>query len=74
MSAPTIGRQGRPVRDADPERNAAYWQRIDRLVEAAPPLTASQRAAIRVAFQQPPTGRPEPAPGLGWPANRLEAS
>jgi hypothetical protein len=40
----------RPVRFADPARNAAYWARIDRIVDAAPPLTDKQRAAIRVAF------------------------
>lgn len=40
----------RPVRDSDPARNAAYWARIDRNVDAAPPLTDEQRAVIRTAF------------------------
>lgn len=40
----------RPVRDPDPKRNAAYWARIDRIVSEAPPLTAEQKAVIRVAF------------------------
>jgi hypothetical protein len=43
----------RPVRFADPARNAAYWARIDRIAAAAPPLTADQRARIRAAFFQP---------------------
>ncbi|MBJ6615530.1 hypothetical protein H4K38_21180 [Streptomyces sp. I3(2020)] len=41
---------GRPARFADPERNAAYWARITRVVDAAPPLDDTQRAAIRAAF------------------------
>lgn len=44
---------GRPVRFADPARNAAYWARIDRIVSEAPPLSAEQRAIIRSAFHQP---------------------
>ncbi|GKQ37378.1 hypothetical protein [Streptomyces sp. A012304] len=43
-------RPDRPVRFADPARNAAYWARIDRIVDAAPPLTDEQRAVIRTAF------------------------
>jgi hypothetical protein len=43
----------RPVRFADPVRNAAYWARIERIVDAAPPLEDWQRAAIRTAFHQP---------------------
>jgi len=46
-------RPARPVRFEDPARNAAYWARIDRIVDAAPPLDDSQRAAIRAAFHQP---------------------
>ncbi|MFJ5150865.1 hypothetical protein ACIQCF_04655 [Streptomyces sp. NPDC088353] len=46
-------RADRPIRFDDPARNAAYWARIDRLVDAAPPLTDTQRAAIRAAFHQP---------------------
>ncbi|MCX4578148.1 hypothetical protein OHB41_34160 [Streptomyces sp. NBC_01571] len=49
----TSGRPARPVRFEDPERNAAYWARIDRIVDAAPPLTDTQRAIIRAAFHQP---------------------
>ena len=43
----------RPIRFEDPARNAAYWERIRRIVDAAPPLDDSQRAAIRAAFHQP---------------------
>jgi hypothetical protein len=49
----TPGRPARPVRDPDPARNAAYWARIDRIVDAAPPLTDTQRAIIRTAFHAP---------------------
>jgi hypothetical protein len=49
----TLGRPARPVRFEDPERNAAYWARIDRIVDQAPPFTAEQRARIRAAFHQP---------------------
>lgn len=50
-------RPARPVRFADPARNAAYWARIDRIVDAAPPLTDEQRATIRAAFHQPKARR-----------------
>lgn len=43
----------RPVRFEDPQRNLAYWARIERIVAAAPPLTDEQRAVIRTAFHQP---------------------
>lgn len=43
----------RPVRFEDPARNAAYWDRIRHIVDAAPPLTDEQRAVIRTAFHQP---------------------
>ncbi|MFE2300814.1 hypothetical protein ACFXAW_21825 [Streptomyces sp. NPDC059445] len=46
-------RTDRPVRFEDPDRNAAYWARIDRIVAAAPPFTDDQRARIRAAFHQP---------------------
>lgn len=42
----------RPVRDADPERNAAYWARIDAIVAAAPELSTAQRIKLRGIFQQ----------------------
>lgn len=42
----------RPLRDADPKRNAAYWERIDRVVSEAPPLSDAQRAKLRVLFSQ----------------------
>ncbi|MFG3586581.1 hypothetical protein [Streptomyces sp. NPDC047990] len=45
-------RAARPVRFEDPARNAAYWARIDRIVDAAPPLTDAQRARLRGIFQQ----------------------
>lgn len=44
---------GRPVRFEDPARNAAYWARIDRIVDQAPPLADEQRAVIRTAFHRP---------------------
>ncbi|WP_371669999.1 hypothetical protein OG985_21590 [Streptomyces sp. NBC_00289] len=50
-------RADRPVRDPDPARNAAYWARIDAIVDAAPPLTDEQRAIIRTAFHQPEARR-----------------
>ncbi len=49
----TSGRPARPVRFDDPAQNAAYWARITRIVDAAPPLDDTQRAAIRAAFHQP---------------------
>jgi len=62
--APTAGdnpgrpaRANRPVRFEDPARNAAYWARIERIVDAAPPLTDEQRAIIRTAFHQPTARR-----------------
>ncbi|WP_406199206.1 hypothetical protein OG331_22925 [Streptomyces sp. NBC_01017] len=45
----------RPVRFDDPARNAAYWARVDRIADAAPPLTDDQRAIIRTAFHAPAT-------------------
>ncbi|MFE7927821.1 hypothetical protein ACFU6S_03650 [Streptomyces sp. NPDC057456] len=51
----------RPVRFADPARNAAYWARIERIVDAAPPLSNEQRAAIRAAFHQPAAAAKEAA-------------
>ncbi|MGM1079668.1 hypothetical protein ACS0VI_26015 [Streptomyces sp. H28] len=56
----TPGRPARadqPVRFDDPARNAAYWARIRRIVDQAPPLTDDQRAHIRAAFHQPETRR-----------------
>ncbi|WP_228979662.1 hypothetical protein [Streptomyces sp. DH12] len=35
-----------------PARPAGYWERIDRLVDQAPPLTDDQRARLRVIFHQ----------------------
>lgn len=56
-SAPTAGGvatpPARPVRFEDPARNAAYWERIQRCVDQAPPLTPEQRAVIRTAFSAP---------------------
>lgn len=43
---------GRPVRHPDPERNAAYWARIDANVASAPELTTAQRVRLRGIFQQ----------------------
>jgi hypothetical protein len=39
-----------PDRFSDPARNAAYWERVARIVGQAPPLTDQQRAVIRAAF------------------------
>lgn len=41
---PTLGRPARPPRPA------GYWERIERIVAQAPPLTDEQRARIRVAL------------------------
>ncbi|WP_194280615.1 hypothetical protein [Streptomyces fagopyri] len=46
-------RAARPVRFEDPKRNAAYWARIDAIVDEAPPFSDTQRAIIRAAFHQP---------------------
>ena len=46
-------RPERPVRDPDPARNAAYWARIDRIVDQAPPFPDEQKAIIRAQFHQP---------------------
>lgn len=43
----------RPVRFADPVKNQAYWDRIVACVDAAPPLTAEQKAIIRAQFHTP---------------------
>lgn len=43
----------RPVRFDDPARNAAYWARVDAIVDAAPELGDYQRAIIRAQFHQP---------------------
>ena len=45
--------ESRPVRDPDPKKNEAYWERVRRIVDQAPPLTDDQRARIRTAFHQP---------------------
>lgn len=51
-----------------PERPAGYWERIDRIVATAPPLTDTQRAIIRTAFHQPQDRRCGSAPNpLGLP-------
>ncbi|MET9583627.1 hypothetical protein ABZY10_11005 [Streptomyces sp. NPDC006539] len=33
--------------------DAAYWARVRRIADAAPPLSDLQRARIRAAFHQP---------------------
>lgn len=53
VQVPPSRRPDRPVRFEDPVRNAAYWQRIDAIVDQAPPLTPDQRARIRAAFHAP---------------------
>ncbi|MFD9211621.1 hypothetical protein ACFVY9_00595 [Streptomyces sp. NPDC059544] len=40
-------------REEPDDRDAAYWARIRRIVDAAPPLTEEQRLIIRAAFAQP---------------------
>lgn len=46
-------RPDRPVRDPDPARNAAYWARIDAIVDQAPPLSNEQKAILRAIFHRP---------------------
>ncbi|MFC8494744.1 hypothetical protein ACFUJU_28910 [Streptomyces sp. NPDC057235] len=46
---PRIGHSERATR---PDRPAGYWERIDRIVSKAPPLTDAQRARIRVIAHQ----------------------
>jgi hypothetical protein len=41
---------GRPARPGAP---ADYWQRVERIAAAAPPLSDTQAAIIRAAFFQP---------------------
>lgn len=36
-----------------PARPAGYWERIDAIVDQAPPLTDLQRAKLRAIFHQP---------------------
>lgn len=50
QTAPAV--MDRPVRDPDPDRNAAYWARIDAIVAAAPELSPAQRIKLRGIFQQ----------------------
>ncbi|MFJ8081997.1 hypothetical protein ACIQ6Y_15435 [Streptomyces sp. NPDC096205] len=50
-------RTDEPNRPVRPERPAGYWDRIDRIVAQAPPLTDRQRAIIRTAFHQPEARR-----------------
>jgi hypothetical protein len=54
-------RAARPVRFEDPARNAAYWARIDAIVDAAPPLSNEQRATLRAIFHAPAAPRREAA-------------
>lgn len=54
-------RHDRPIRFTDPARNAAYWARIERIVDAAPALSQEQRAVIRTAFSAVATGTQEAA-------------
>lgn len=51
-STATAGEDTLSGRPARPERPAGYWARIDRIVNAAPPLTDEQRIKIRAIFQQ----------------------
>lgn len=52
---PPPRRPARPVRFDDPVKDAAYWARVDRIADAAPPLTDSQRAILRAQFHAPAT-------------------
>jgi len=36
-----------------PARPAGYWERVDRIVDAAPPLSPQQRIKLRAIFHQP---------------------
>jgi hypothetical protein len=68
-------RANRPIRDPDPKRNAAYWARIDAIVDAAPPLSDEQRAVIRTAFSTLPPGRSmRPATSEATSAGTWEAA
>lgn len=40
-------------RDEPDYRDDAYWARIRRIVDAAPPLSDEQRLIIRAAFARP---------------------
>lgn len=45
-----VDTRSRPARPGAP---ADYWDRVRRIAAAAPPLSDSQRAAIRSAFHEP---------------------
>lgn len=51
----------RPIRFTDPVRNAAYWARIEAIVDTAPALSPEQRAVIRTAFSTVTTSTQEAA-------------
>lgn len=44
------GNLGRPAPD---HRDAAYWDRVRRLVDSAPPLSDATRARLRAILHQP---------------------
>jgi hypothetical protein len=48
---------GRPAMRKD----EAYWARVRRIVDSAPPLSDEQRAELRAIFHQPRTTRTEAA-------------
>ena len=41
-----------PKRDSDAKRNEAYWERVRRIVDEAPPLSDDQRIRIRTALRR----------------------
>lgn len=43
--------------DKPDHRDDAYWARIRRIVDAAPPLSEEQRLVIRAAFSAPAGNR-----------------
>lgn len=57
MTAPTSTAAAGDITSGRPARPAGYWERVIRIVDAAPPLDDTQRAAIRAAFHQPEARR-----------------
>lgn len=47
--------------DPAPARTEAYWALVERHANAAPPLTQSQRAELRLLFHGTTTARAEAA-------------
>ncbi|MFF7180167.1 hypothetical protein [Streptomyces sp. NPDC008121] len=52
MTDAKTGAAAAGVAPGRPARPAGYWERIDRIVGQAPPLSDAQRAKLRTIFHQ----------------------